>query len=91
MKVKYFPKVSELSLWLAWNDAINAGEIPLEDQKGRQFLALGRQIIMVAEVDGEYGPVVVLRHEESVRHAYMKNGDPQNLTLHRAKKPLRLE
>lgn len=56
MKIKYIPAMTELSLWVAWNDALSAGEIPLEDPRtGTQFLGLGIKGLIMAINKGKYG------------------------------------
>ena len=91
MKVEYFPAISELSLWLAWNDALDAGEIPVEDSRGTQFLGLGGSDSLMSVRMGPHGPDVRIYREETIRATYAKDGNPENLALKRTKKPLRLE
>ena len=92
MKIRFFPQMSELSLWCAWNDALNAGECPLEDkQSGEQFLGLGFRNLVMAVSEDEHGWRVTFVEEGDLRHDYQINNDPENLPrLRKAKKPFRL-
>lgn len=43
---------NQISLWMAWNDAVDSGTQVLEAPSGDQVMLLGDCIYMVAEVDG---------------------------------------
>lgn len=91
MRVKYFPEMSELSLWLAWNDAIDAGEVPLEDKNKNQFLGIEGGYALKVSTDEKFGWSVKIVSEEDMRFQYAIDGDVENLTLKKAKIPYRLE
>ena len=91
MRIKYFPEMSEISLWQAWNDALNAGEEFLEDKEGRQFIGIGFGLVIGAKKDtyGEYD--IKIEPEGVVRSRYRKETMEDLYDLKKAKKPMRLE
>lgn len=90
MRIKYFPEISELSLWQAWNDAIHTGEWFLEDKAGRQFIGVGFGLVMSAKKD-TYGYDIKIEPEEQVRARYRKSTVADLYDLKKAKTPLLLE
>lgn len=93
MAVHGFPNgmddASDLSLWLAWNDAVRSGEIVLQDEQGRQFLSLGHRVVMSAMHD-EHGFDIELMAEQDFWEAHAAEGF-NVLALKIADKPLLLE
>ena len=91
MRLKNFPKMSERSLYLAWNYAINVGEIPLEDRDGTQFLGIGQGLVLRVVQTTSRGFVLDIKMEDIIRAAYRKDTKYDLYALQPAKNPFRLE
>ena len=83
--------ISDLSLWVMWNDAVDSGEKPLEDpETGEQFLALPNYKTIISVQEGEHGWDVNIISEELLWEMY-KHEKYDCLCLRIAEKPHRLE
>lgn len=94
-------RVSDLSLWVAWNDAIAAGEKPLLNEKeGIQYLSLGNiyiegkgyltEIVLSAMPDDQGWDIGIISMEY-LRQIYSNEEFPGVLNLVFAEKPYVLE
>lgn len=82
---------NELSLWLAWNDAVDSGNHPVEDSTtGEQFIMLRDGVVMCAKRD-KHGWGVQLYDLDTFWDTYSESGPASCLSLPFAEKPYVLE
>lgn len=82
--------IGQIFLWPMWNDAIDSGNIPLEDTDGTQFLYIFEALYMSAK-KSEFGWNIDIMDENTFYGQYRSSEFPQVLKLTYTKKPLRLE